>query len=316
MRLLRLYGEDEHDLKDTAIKLLEFYSEYLNIARIASPQILNDSLELVKQAALVEWKSIPRITYIICCHNICRSSLARSLRSVESQVGVKTEALLIIDGNKNDLLIAESLAKHSNAKINLNIVYRNANGGIGKCRNTGLARADTEFFSYIDPGDVVHPLRSLRAIIKLALSGGSLRIETTYSRVNFGSMKLYLMNNELTNYGHSSFVAMTRIRDEYGYFVDLREHEDTEYMQRLQFFNVPVCIDTLASHYFELDWEQLDHLSDDCRTDKYLISNHPYLAGSYAANINEKRSHMNDMFKERYYLARQAIMRQSFPLIE
>lgn len=314
----QLYGREQHENQKKIDRFRSFYGDYEKTCHYLSPKIVAKTLELSKKARSLNWTGIPEITYVLCCHQITHLRLRRSLESIASQMGVVSQAIIVVDGTEEDLAIARSLACEYRLELEVSVVFRERNGGIGQCRNTGMSLIRTEFFSFLDPGDTIHPVRSIKAILKMLLEESlPIRIDTKYARIDMNTKKIFLINGDKSCSGHSSFIAKREIIDKYGYMMPLKRHEDTEYAQRLNFFGASITVDDAITHYLELDaYNPEKHLSEDCRNNIELIEGHWILAGTYETAMSEDRLILNSQHDQYYLHAQKQSAETFFPCVQ
>lgn len=80
--------------------------------------------------------------------------LARTLDSALAQTHAEIEVIVVDDGSSDDTraMVASRYANDSRVRY-----FHQANGGVAKARNTGIAAADGEFIALLDSDDVWHP---------------------------------------------------------------------------------------------------------------------------------------------------------------
>lgn len=297
--------------------LERFYRKFDPLPLILSGKYINSTISEIAQIPWHEPKSKPQITYILPVYGVQKNKLVESLISLSSQVGVSVTALLIIDGpEKNDhSKVSEALSMLKD-KLNTIILTRSQNGGVAKARNSGMKMINTPFFSWLDPHDVIHPLRSIHAIAYINNKKID-RLNTSYSRVALEANKLYLRNWEKSHCGHTSFVSRTHLINQFGYLMDLKSHEDTEYQQRLEYFKADMHNTSLVGHYLDFTIDNKNsHLSRDTWSTEEAIESHSVLGGSYEGSITDERRRHNARAFNIYQQSMREISEKYFPCIE
>jgi glycosyltransferase involved in cell wall biosynthesis len=242
---------------------------------------------------------VPQIAVVIPVYQADESLLRTALESLALQVGVSVECWISVDGENSDLQLINRILDDYEATPVLprpKVVYSEKNRGVAMCRNLALRQIAAPFFTCLDADDFFHPLRCLHGL--LLLLGRSLqRVNTSFCRVSISTGKIILTNNQISNFGHNSFIARSTLLRTYGYLADLRRHEDTEYMRRMEYFRVPMVNSLVVGHYLYSDIaSDYSSLSTDVRTSVHAIHGHPYLGGSITAELTEER-----MRAERHY---------------
>ena len=118
--------------------------------------------------------------------------------------------------------------------------------------------------------------------------------------------------------GHTSFVAKTDLLQTMGYLMDFKYHEDTEYEQRLRFFNIPLSDSNIVGHYLDLESDDTEHqhLSGDTWGTREIINKHTYLQGSDASCITEERKRLNAYSINYYRKVQEEMATNYFPCQE
>ena len=126
--------------------------------------------------------------------------------------------------------------------------------------------------------------------------------------------KVVLINNSLMSCGLNSFLASADLLASYGYLADLRHYEDSEYMQRLQFFQVPYFSSRAVGHYLHTE-PRADYVSlaSPWRLEVHAIEDHPYLCGSVIAVASEECIRYDKDFREQYKQAVSGALLRCFP---
>ena len=283
-----------------------------------SKNILTSTLEQIRLSRQHEYLRLPSITYIVPVFNCNADKIFATLKSIHDQIGVTPHAIIVIDGpQKSDLLNVQNAINKISEDFQSTIIQKRENGGVAKARNTGMKYIRTEFFSWVDSHDLLHPLRSIHAISHI-LNTGSSRINTAYSRVNLESKKIYLRNHRLFFIGHTSFVSRKDLLNTMGYLLDLKRHEDTEYERRHEFFNIKITENETVGHYLDLEAEisEKEHLSGDTWGSRQTIEGHPYLQGSYHGSITNERKAINASTSNLYRKIMEEVAENHFPCIE
>ena len=294
-----------------------FYRKFDPIPVILSGKLINSTISEISQIPGHEAKSKPQITYILPVYGVQKTKLIESLTSLSSQIGVSVTAILIIDGpEKDDYSTVNDALIMFKDKLNAIVLRRKQNGGVAKARNSGMKIINTPFFSWLDPHDVIHPLRSLHAITYINNKEIE-RLNTSYSRVALETNKLYLRNWEKSHCGHTSFVSRTHLINQFGYLMDLKSHEDTEYQQRLEYFKADMHNTPLVGHYLDFTIDnKTNHLSQDTWSTEEMIENHSVLGGSYEGSITDERRRHNAKAFNIYQKSMREISEKYFPCIE
>lgn len=272
-----------------------FYKTNSNFVIPLANSIITETLIEIKTAKKHFFSRQPEITYIIPVYNCDEKKICSTLQSVNEQIGVKARAIIIIDGpNSEDLKRVQSALQNIPQTFQTRVIQKEKNGRVAKARNTGMKAVQTEFFSWIDANDLIHPLRSIHAILTI-LNNDIDRLNTAYARINLDTKKVFLRNQSIYFIGHTSFVARTDLLQTMGYLMDFKYHEDTEYEQRLRFFNIPLSDSNIVGHYLDLESSdtQQQHLSGDTWGERTIIGEHPFLQGSYNGSITDERKGFN-----------------------
>lgn len=312
--------------QDISLKLSAFYDNFLQASRLLSPAIIAKTLEWISQSRAIEFNHVPKISYIIPVHECDPELIRLTIESLACQIGVDCHSIFVIDGDnpRDQKAIADGLAQIT-GRINAHIITKPHKTGVARARNTGMRIIQTEFFSWLDANDVIHPLRSLHGILQLINSPPNQRINTSYARVNLRTQKIAIRNLRFSFTGHTSFIAYTSLLNQHGYLADLPYHEDTEYQQRLEFFRVPMIDSSTVDHYLDISFDESKntlatqkdlHLSSDTWQSTHVIKKHPFLEGSYSGELTSERIAFNQSFQEKYEEALEELSRKHFPCIE
>ena len=240
-----------------------------------------------------------------------------TLSSLSSQIGVSLTAILIIDGPcESDYSITSEVLPLFKDKLNILALRKSQNGGVAKARNSGMKLINTPFFSWLDSHDIIHPLRSLHATTYMNNKGID-RLNTSYSRVSIETNKLYLRNWEMSHCGHTSFVSRSHLIQKFGYLMDFKSHEDTEYQQRLEYYKANMHNTNLVGHYLDFTIDaKTNHLSKDTWSSEEVIEDHSILGGSYEGSITDERRRLNARAFNIYEKSMKEISEKYFPCIE
>jgi CDP-glycerol glycerophosphotransferase len=96
---------------------------------------------------------MPRVSVVVPVYNV-EAYLDECLRSVLNQTVDDLEVVVVDDGSTDDSLqVAE---RHAERDRRIKLV-RQANGGLGQARNTGVEAAEGEFLSFVDSDDRLPP---------------------------------------------------------------------------------------------------------------------------------------------------------------
>lgn len=296
--------------------LLDFDAEYWTFVRYLSLPLYEELQGLLSNSSMEGWRQRPALAVVIPVHRPSEHLLRSALRSLRQQVGVAIECLISVDGRQEDLdlvhrLLTEQGGEEEHWKAS--VFFSEVNRGVGKCRNRALREITSRWFTLLDDDDVFHPLRCLHGWLLMHLHGVPL-VSTSWSRVSMSQKKIVLINNSLVNCGVNSFIAATDLLGTYGYMADLRYFEDTEYMQRLQFFQVPMMSSAKVGHYLhtEPNPEYLS-LASRWRQEVHPIEGHPYLCGSVIGGIDEECAGYERDYQRRYREALAEGLARAFP---
>lgn len=299
--------------------LLEFDSQYWSFLRILSLPLYSELTGLLMSgSALPHLQVRPRISVVVPVYRANRDLLLAALGSLRKQVGVGIDCLISIDGREEDRqLVQEVLVQLGAAegtqhwKVSVFMLERNR--GVGMCRNRALREVNAPFFTCLDADDLFHPLRCLHALLVLQLSAVA-RVNTGWSRVSIREAKIVMINGLISTHGHNSFVARSEILQKYGYLSNLRVHEDTEYMQRLRYFNVPMLDSGIVSHFLNSEvGHDYESLSTPLRREVIAIDSHPYLCGTVLASADEERLQIERHHQSLYEQVMSEALLQAFP---
>ncbi|MFO0015546.1 MAG: glycosyltransferase family 2 protein [Synechococcaceae cyanobacterium] len=287
--------------------LLDFDSRFWNFSRYLSLPLYKETLLLLNSGMAANWlPERPRLAVVIPVYRADRDLLHLALQSLQDQVGVDLEVLISVDGRDQDgQLVVDVLSQletetAATAIGSLQVFQASSNVGVGLCRNRALQNVASPWFTCLDADDIFHPLRCLHALLLLRQLGIE-RLNTGWSRVSLGQRKIILINGLMTSHGHNSFVACTSLLQRYGYFANLRVHEDTEYQQRLHFFQVPMQTTPVVGHYMNSEViPGYQSLSTPLRKTVHPIENHPYLCGSVIAEADDERLGIQQHYQQHY----------------
>jgi glycosyltransferase involved in cell wall biosynthesis len=307
-------GEEERGL--IARVLLDFDAEYWTFTRYLSLPLYEELRQLlggVEAAACLQKR--PRMAVVMPVHRASEALLRPALQSLRNQVGVAIECLISVDGEQADLALVQALLADfgEDERWRASVFFGEVNRGVGMCRNRALREITSPFFTLLDDDDLFHPLRCLHGWLLLALQGVPL-LSTSWSRVSMSQRKIVIINNSLVHCGLNSFIAATDLLSTYGYMADLRFFEDSEYMQRLQYFGVPRVSTAVVGHYLHTE-PRADYVSlaSHWRQEVHPIEGHPYLCGSVVAAINEECLGYEQEYRRLYGEALAEGLRRYFP---
>ena len=285
---------DDEEAGQIAESLLEFDSQYWSFLRILSLPLYNELTGLLQSgSALTHLQKRPRISVVVPVYRASHDLLLAALGSLRMQVGVAIDCLISVDGREEDRqLVQEILAQlgatEESPNWRVSVFLLEHNRGVGMCRNRALREVSTPFFTCLDADDIFHPLRCLHAYLVLQLSAVA-RVNTGWSRVSIREAKILMINGHISTHGHNSFMARTEILKKYGYLSDLRVHEDTEYMQRLRHFHVPMLDNPVVAHYLNSEARSdYQSLSTPLRKEVLAIEGHPFLCGTVECEIDDQ----------------------------
>jgi Glycosyl transferase family 2 len=296
--------------------LLDFDAEYWTFVRYLSLPLYQELQGLLSNPGVEGWRQRPALAVVIPVHRPTENLLRAALRSLRQQVGVTIECLISVDGNREDLdlvhrLLGELGGEEEHWKVS--VFFSEENRGVGQCRNRALREITSPCFTLLDDDDLFHPLRCLHGWLLMQLQGVPL-VCTSWSRVSMSQKKIVLINNSLVNCGVNSFIAATDLLGSYGYMADLRYFEDTEYMQRLQFFKVPMLSSAMVGHYLHTEPDpEYASLASRWRQEVHPIEGHPYLCGSVIGGIDEECAGYEQSFRQRYQQALADGLARAFP---
>ncbi len=305
------------ELESVVQILLDFDAEYWTFTKHLSLPLYQELQALLGQAGGVRgFAERPRLSVVVPVHKASERLLRPALRSLKHQVGVSIECLISVDGDGADLdLVQQILADLGEGEEHwsVTVLFSEVNRGVGMCRNLALKQLTTPCFSFLDDDDLFHPLRCLHGLLLMALEGVPL-IKTSSSRVSMTQRKIVLINHSLISCGLNSFIASADLLAAYGYLADLRCYEDSEYMQRLQFFHVPHVSSGAVGHFLHTE-PHPDHVSlaSPWRREVHPIEGHPYLCGSVIAAANEECVRYDREFQQHYRDAVADAMLSRFP---
>jgi hypothetical protein len=297
--------------------LMDFDSAYWTFVKYLSTALYAELEQLLLHSdAPARLLQRPEIVVVLPVHEASADLLERAVWSTSLQVGVSIDCRISIDGRQEDRELAETILQKMNPNPGLwavSVQFSPTNQGVGMCRNRVLKGITAPFFTCIDADDLFHPLRCLHGLLVMA-DRGLERVNTGYSRVSMQQGKIIMINGRLSWTGHNSFIAKSSLLERYGYLADLRYHEDTEYMNRLAFFGVPMLHSAPVGHYLnsEADWGYVS-LSTPVRREVHPIEGHPYLAGSVIAELTPDRIEMEERFAGLYQSVISEGLRHAFP---
>ena len=75
--------------------------------------------------------------------------------------------------------------------------------------------------------------------------------------INVDKNKIFVLQGHIA---YAKNLDDQEILDKFGYLVDLRAHEDTEYQRRLEYFNANMCSTEVIGHYLDLNPGSSSHL--------------------------------------------------------
>jgi hypothetical protein len=317
--LSRLPWVNTGEQSEVATHLLDFDAENWTLVKYLSLPLYEEVTRLLLNSNCIsELSERPGISVIIPVHNANPALLRKAITSSRSQVAVNIDCKISIDGRLEDYETTESILSTIPSiaeRWQASITYDKQNKGVGMCRNQALRKVTSQYFTCLDADDFYHPLRCLHSLL-LLLDRGLDRVNTGYSRVSARYAKIILLNGSTFWSGNNSFLARTDLLRRYGYFADLRYHEDTEYMNRLAHFGVPMMNSAAVGHYqhYEADWDYESlSTSTHTRREVHTIENHPYLAGSVITEMTEDRQRLERQFTEIYQSIIGDSMGRAFP---
>lgn len=93
------------------------------------------------------------ISIVMPCYN-CETSLARTVRCVQAQTVSDWELIAVDDGSTDGTGAALDGLAQNDARIR---AIHQANGGVSRARNIGMAAAGGEWLAFVDADDVLPP---------------------------------------------------------------------------------------------------------------------------------------------------------------
>jgi hypothetical protein len=301
-------------------KLLDFDSRFWTFSHFLSLTLYKETLLLLNSGLAASWlPERPRLAVVLPVYCADRDLLQMALQSLQNQVGVQLDVWISIDGRDQDReLVADVLSQleaesEATAIGSLQVLHGSSNVGVGRCRNRALQNITAPWFTCLDADDIFHPLRCLHALLLLRQLGVE-RLNTGWSRVSLRQRKIILINGLMASHGHNSFIACTSLLQRYGYLADLRVHEDTEYQQRLQFFQVPMQATSAVGHYLNSEvTPNYQSLSTPLRKEVHTIDGHPYLCGSVIAEADDERLRIHQHHQQHYRQLFASALLAAFP---
>jgi glycosyltransferase involved in cell wall biosynthesis len=303
-------------------KLLDFGSHFWTFSHYLSLSLYSETLLLLNSGLAARWlPERPRVAVVVPVYCADRDLLHMALQSLQNQLGVHLDVWISIDGREQDQQLVADVLRQLEAEPgsaataigSLQVLYNSSNVGVGRCRNRALQKLTAPWFTCLDADDIFHPLRCLHALLLLRQLGVE-RLNTGWSRVSLRQGKIILINGLMASHGHNSFVACTSLLQRYGYLADLRVHEDTEYQQRLQFFQVPMQATSAVGHYLNSEvTPNYQSLSTPLRKHVHPIENHPYLCGSVIAEADDERLNIHKRYQDHYRELFASALQTAFP---
>jgi len=316
--LSECYGITDINLPPIIDSLKWFYSTKWNHLTALCPSLITSTLLEIGQGCSINFNSIPEISYVVPVFKPNEDSLSETLVSIKHQIGVLVKIIIILDGEeaKAEEMVRRLIERHD-LSGSTKFLIKPVRSGVAKARNTGMKMVQTEFFSWLDAHDIIHPLRSLHSIL-LMLTNDSDRVNTLYARFESTSKKIMLANLKAELEGPHSFISKTDLLNQYGYLKDRPRHEDTEYLNRLNYFNLPMINDTVVAHFCELNANagKGDHLSDDLRSDIHTFITNCDIGGAYKASSTVSRLTQDDKDQQYYRKLQSELAYKYFPCSE
>ena len=323
-RLFNKYTDDHVALIHSILS--DFYTRNGVLCHNLSSSIITNTIGLLRSCRNIDARCLPRITYVVPVYRCDPVLIGQTIKSIADQIGVDCEGIFVIDGDRPADVTAVQLGiKEVRPSFKASIVVKQRRNGVARARNTGMKMIKTEFFSWLDANDLIHPLRSLYSIVQLINNPSFQRINTRYARVSLRTNKVVIRNLQFSFPGHATFVAYSLLLKQYGFLGDLPYHEDTEYLQRLRHFRVPMLESNLVDYYADINLqtdkislqeETGSHLSRDTWGEIHTIDNHPAIEASYDCELTGERLGINLEFQERYKRALEDLSERFFPCIE
>ena len=290
-------------------------TSFPNLNKILSQNIVEETINEITLFGNKKLVSLPSITYIIPVHNCDPELISLTVESLANQIAVQIKSIFILDGaSGNDAAALANCLAGKKQLIGAKVIQHDTNKGVAAARNTGMQQITTEFFSWLDANDIIHPLRSIHGILRL-INNDAIRINTSYARAMLKTGKIVLRNHKFGHTGHTSFIATKEILDMFGYLVDLRAHEDTEYQRRLEYFNAKMCSTEVIGHYLDLNPGSSSHLhlSHDTWESLEVIEGHSYLGATYSGKATPERQAISQKYRLLYEKILRESLTQSFP---
>jgi len=100
------------------------------------------------------------VTVVIPAYN-AQATLAETVASVLAQTYIHLQVLVVDDGSIDDTVAIAERCSVSDPRVR---ILRQANGGVARARNAGLACSEGEFVAWLDADDVWHPQKIAQQI--------------------------------------------------------------------------------------------------------------------------------------------------------
>ncbi len=134
------------------------------------------------------------ISVIVPIYNV-ESYLEECLESIVGQTYAKLEIILVDDGSTDS---SGDICEEWKSKDNRIQVIHQANGGLSRARNAGLAVAKGEYIAFVDSDDFVHPQMYERMLEVLKKTQADMALCREYAFEDGESVDLALLHEEAT----------------------------------------------------------------------------------------------------------------------
>lgn len=106
----------------------------------------------------------PIVTVVVPAYN-ARETIAHTLASIQAQSLREIEIRVVDDGSRDDTRAIVAGLAGQDPRI---VLLAQANGGVARARNTGLAEASGRFAAFCDADDIWHPAKLERQVSSMA----------------------------------------------------------------------------------------------------------------------------------------------------
>jgi len=108
----------------------------------------------------------PLISIVVPVYNVEDRHLIPCIDSVKNQIYRNWELILVDDCSDYES-VRKTLKKKSRFRRNIRVIYREENGGISACTNTGIEAANGEYIAFMDCDDTLAPFALYEVVKKL-----------------------------------------------------------------------------------------------------------------------------------------------------